>query len=66
MNETIQNILTIAAIGAALLLGVFILRGVVKWVWKIVRVGLVLLVIVLIAGYFFGFINLDLPMIGNW
>jgi hypothetical protein len=66
MNETLQNILTIAAAVAALLVGVFVLRGVFKLVWKIVRVGLILLVIVLIAGYFLGFINLDLPLIGNW
>jgi hypothetical protein len=67
MTETIKNILYVAAAGAALLVGVFVLRGVFKLIWKIVRVGLILLVILLIAGYFFGFINLNnLPLIGNW
>lgn len=66
MNETLQYILTIAAISAALVVGVFILRGIFKLIWKIVRVGLILLVIVLITGYFFGFINPDLALIGIW
>lgn len=66
MNETLQYILTIAAISAALVVGVFILRGIFKLIWKIVRVGLILLVIVLIASYFFGFINPDLALIGIW
>jgi energy-coupling factor transporter transmembrane protein EcfT len=61
MTETIQNILYIAAAGAALLVGVFVLRGVFKTVWKIARVALVLFAILMIAGYFLGYVNINLP-----
>lgn len=61
MTETIQTILYIAAAGVILLVGVFVLRGVFKLVWKFVRVGLILFALLAIAGYFFGFINISLP-----
>jgi hypothetical protein len=58
MTETIQNILYLVAAGLILIAGVFILRGVLKLAWKIVRVGLIILSLLLIAGYFLGFLDI--------
>jgi len=58
MTETIQNILYLVAAGLILIAGVFILRGVLKLAWKIVRVGLIILSLLLIAGYFLGVLDI--------
>lgn len=58
MSETINNILNIVIVGVVLFLGVFILRFVLRLAWKFVRATLVILSLILIAGYFFGFFDI--------
>lgn len=58
MSETIKNILPILAAGVVLFLGVFILRFVLRFAWKFVRAALIVLSLLLIAGYFFGIFDI--------
>lgn len=60
MIKNIQNILYVVAAVILLFGGVFILRGAFKFVWKIFRAGLVLVILLLIAGILLGFINLNI------
>lgn len=60
MAETISNIFYMVAAGVILLLGVFVLRIILKLAWKIVRTVLVLGSLLLIAGYFLGFFEIVL------
>jgi hypothetical protein len=60
MNLTFQNILFLSAAGILLLGGVFILRFLLKIAWRVVRVALILLSLVLLAGYIFGFLEIGL------
>jgi len=59
MSETLQNILYIITGGILLVVGVVVLRVVLKFAWKVVRVVLIILSILLIAGYFFGFLDVS-------
>jgi hypothetical protein len=52
-----QNMGSLALAGMIILAGVFILRWALKFVWKVVRVALILLLLVLIAGYFLGLLD---------
>ena len=61
MTANIENILCIVAAIVLLFAGIFILRNVVKIAWKIARVVFIMLAILLIAGYFLGFVNIGLP-----
>jgi hypothetical protein len=45
---------SLALAGMIILAGVFILRWALKFAWKIVRVTLILLSLILVAGYFLG------------
>ena len=60
MIESLPNLpyllVGIALVGIAL----FALRGVIKIAWKILRIGLILLGILAIAGVFFGYLNLTI------
>jgi hypothetical protein len=58
MTATLQNILTFLAAGALLVAALVVLRFVLKLTWKIVRVALVLLSLLLLAGYFLGYIDI--------
>lgn len=58
MNTIIENISFLAVAGAILLAGIFILRFVLKFAWKIVRVALILMSVILAAGYFLGFLDI--------
>jgi hypothetical protein len=58
MSEAVQTILYVIAGGVLLVVGVIILRYVLKFAWKIVRVILIILSILLIAGYFFGYLDI--------
>lgn len=60
MTETISNIFYMVAAGVILLLGVFVLRIILKLAWKIVRTVLILGSLLLIAGYFLGFFEIVL------
>jgi len=58
MSETIKNILYIFAAGAVLFFGVFFLRFILRLAWKFIRAGLIILSLILIAGYFFGLFDI--------
>jgi len=58
MDETVQNILYMIAAGLLLFAGVFILRFVIRFTWKFVRAVLIILSLIIITGYFFGFFNI--------
>jgi hypothetical protein len=57
MGINFQNIYVLALAGIILLIGMFILRWVLKFAWKIVRVALILLSVILVAGYFLGMLD---------
>jgi energy-coupling factor transporter transmembrane protein EcfT len=59
MSEALQNILYVISGGILLLVGVVFLRFVLRFTWKIVRVVLLLLSVLLIMGYFFGFLDIS-------
>jgi hypothetical protein len=58
MNTIFQDISFLVLAGAILLAGLFILRFVLKFAWKIVRVALILISVILVAGYFTGFLDI--------
>lgn len=60
MTFSLQNILSVAAVGILLLGGVFILRFLLKIAWRFVRVALILLSLVLLAGLVLGFLEIGL------
>jgi hypothetical protein len=55
-----HNILALAAAGLVLLIALFALRGVFKLAWKVLRVGLILFAIAIIAGAFLGYLDISL------
>ena len=55
-----QNILYLIGAGLLLLVGVFVLRFILKIAWRLVRVALILLSLVLLAGYLFGIVEIGL------
>lgn len=62
MSDTLQTILYIIAGGIALVLSVVVLRFFFKYAWKVVRIVLIILAILLILGYFLGFVDITLPL----
>jgi len=64
MSEMVENIFTIIAAGLLLLAGVFILRFVIRLAWKFVRTALIILAVIIIAGYFFGIFDIAFQEIG--
>lgn len=60
MIFSLQNILTLITAGILLLVGVFILRFLFKIAWRFLRVALILLSLVLLAGVLFGFLEISL------
>ncbi len=60
MNLTLDNFFFLAGAGAILLFGVFILRFVLKFAWRFIRVALILISLILVAGYFLGFLDIIL------
>jgi hypothetical protein len=59
MTESLHNIIYLVAAGVILFIGIFALRGVLKVIWKIVRIVLILFAILMIAGFLFGFLNIS-------
>jgi hypothetical protein len=59
MSEAVKNVIYVIAGGILLVVGVVFLRFVFKFAWKVVRVVLLLLSILLVAGYFFGFLDVS-------
>lgn len=58
MDFSFQNFFHLALAGVILLAGILILRFMLKFAWKIVRVALILLSVILVAGYFLGFLDI--------
>lgn len=61
MNLIIQNFSNLVMIGVALLAVIFGLRFLFKLAWRLVRVALIVISVVLAAGYFLGFLEKILP-----
>ena len=61
MSASFENILYIIAAVVLLFAGIFILRNVLKIAWKFTRFVLIILAILLIAGYILGFVDIGLP-----
>jgi len=58
MGLILDNLWSLALAGVILFVVVFILRLVLKFAWKIVRVVLVLISVILVAGHFLGFLEM--------
>jgi len=61
MDTSIQNLLFLVIAGSLLVISFFLLRLMLKLAWKLVRAALIAITLFLIAGYFFGFLNVFLP-----
>jgi len=60
MVFNLQNIIYLVGAGLLLLVGVFVLRFLFKIAWRVARVALILLSLVLLAGYLFGVVEIGL------
>lgn len=58
MGITFDSIIYLALAGVLLLAGIFILRFVLKFAWKLIRVALILISVLLVAGYLLGFLDI--------
>ena len=56
MDITFQNLFSLTLIGAAVLAGLFALRWIFRLAWKIFRVAVVGLIIILVASYLLEFL----------
>ena len=60
MSFDLQNIIYLIGAGLLLLAGVFVFRFLLKIAWRVVRIALILLSLVLLAGYLFGVVEIGL------
>jgi hypothetical protein len=58
MGLIFQNMGSLALAGMILLAGAFILRWVLRFAWKMARVALILLLLILVASYFLGLLDI--------
>jgi hypothetical protein len=58
MREIFQNIFYVITAVVLLIAGVFIFRFVFRFAWKFIRAALIILSIIMLAGYFFGIFDL--------
>ena len=58
MAITFETIIYLALAGVILCAGFLILRFVLKFAWKIIRVALILISVILVAGYLLGFLDI--------
>jgi len=54
MHSILENITSIVVTGVSILVGVMILRFVLKFAWRFIRAALIVLSLVMLAGYFLG------------
>lgn len=59
MNNIPDYLYWIAAV-VLLFIGVYLLRFILKFAWKIIRVILIVFGVILVAGYVFGFLEIAL------
>lgn len=57
--ETIQTIVRIGLYIAGSIIGIILLRGVLKVAWKVINVILIVLAVLLAAGYLLGYLNIS-------
>jgi hypothetical protein len=57
MGLIFQNMGSLALAGMVLLAGAFILRWVLKFAWRMARVALILLLLILVASFFLGLLD---------
>jgi len=57
--ESIQTIVRIGLYIAGAIVGIILLRGVLKVAWKVINVILVVLAVLLAAGYLLGYLNIS-------
>lgn len=55
MSETLQTIFNILAAGVVLFLAVILFKFFLRYAWKVLRAALIILALIAIAGFFFGF-----------
>jgi hypothetical protein len=60
MMNDLPNVIYWFGAGVLLFGGVFLLRFILKFTWKFIRVFLIITAVVLLAGYFFGFLEISL------
>ncbi len=58
MGQLLSDYPYLLIAGLILFFSLFFMRGAVKVIWKIVRVLLILLALLLIAGYFLGYLDI--------
>jgi hypothetical protein len=58
MAEMVNKLIYFFAAGMILFFGVFALRFLLRLAWKFVRTILIILSLILIAGFFFGFFDI--------
>ncbi|MBW6466271.1 MAG: hypothetical protein K0B06_07200 [Brevefilum sp.] len=57
MGHIFQNMGSLALAGMVLLAGALFLRWVLKFAWRMARVALILLSLILVASYFLGLLD---------
>ncbi len=58
--ESIQTIIRIGLYIAGAIVGIILLRGVLKVAWKVINIILVVLAVLLAAGYLLGYLNISI------
>jgi len=58
--ESIQTIVRIGLYIAGAIVGIILLRGVLKVAWKVINIILVVLAVLLAAGYLLGYLNISI------
>jgi hypothetical protein len=58
--ETLHAVVNIALYGVLVVVAIVILRGVFKIAWKVIRLILILLGALIIAGYLLGFLKISI------
>lgn len=61
MIANFENILFYVGSGILLIAGVFILKGVLKIAWRFVRIALIVVSLMLIAGFALGLLKISFP-----
>ena len=57
MEKIVDTLLNLVLAGILVFAGIFILRSLFRFAWRFIRVALILMVAVLAAGYYFGFLD---------
>jgi energy-coupling factor transporter transmembrane protein EcfT len=58
IKMTLKTIYTLAIVAAILVAGFFLGRHVFKFAWKLIRVALIIIAILIVVGYLTGFLDI--------